>query len=61
MKPFTSITVVFLALLALLQLSRVVLGWEVLVNGIPVPLWASAIAAVVTGGLALMLWREASR
>lgn len=61
MKPFTSITVAFLGLLAGLQLTRVVLGWDVIVNGIGVPSWASAIAALVAGGLALMLWREHSR
>jgi len=58
MKPFASITVVFLALLALLQSTRVLLGWEVVVNGFAVPVWASASAAVIAGGLALMLWRE---
>lgn len=61
MKPFTSITVVFLGLLALLQLTRFLLGWEVVVNGVGVPVWASAIATVIAGGLALMLWRESSR
>lgn len=61
MKPFTFITVVFLGLLALLQLTRVLLGWVVEVNGVAVPVWASAIAAVIAGTLALMLWRESSR
>lgn len=61
MKPFTSITVVFLGLLALLQLTRLLLGWQVVVNGVAIPLWVSAIAAVIAGGLALVLWRESSR
>jgi hypothetical protein len=30
----------------------------VTINGFSVPLWASAVAAVVTGGLAFMLWRD---
>lgn len=60
MKRFTSITVVFLGLLALLQLARLMLGWEVVVNGVDIPVWASAIAAVIAAGLALMLWRESS-
>jgi hypothetical protein len=42
----------------LLQLLRVVLGWEVTVNGILIPLWASVIACVVAATLAFMLWRE---
>jgi len=58
MKPFTSLTVVFLALLAVLQLARVVLGWPVVVNAVAVPIWASAIAFIIAGGLALMLYRE---
>lgn len=58
MKPFTSLAIVVLALLALLQLTRVALGWTVVVNGFAVPVWASAVAAIVAGGLALMLYRE---
>lgn len=42
MKPFTSLAIVVLALLALLQLARVLLGWTVVVNGFAVPIWASA-------------------
>lgn len=61
MKPFTTITVVFLSLLALLQLGRVLLGWEVVVNGTSIPLWVSAIAALIAGSLALMLWKESHR
>ena len=61
MKPFTAITIVFLSLLALLQAIRFLQGWTVVVNGITVPLWASAIAAVIAAGLALMLWRESRR
>ena len=58
MKPFTTITVVLLALIAAVQLFRFILGWEVTVNGITIPIWASAIAFVVAAGLAVMLWRE---
>ena len=61
MKPFARFAVLFLALLALLQLARVVLGWPVLVAGTAVPLWASVVAAVVAGGIAVMLWRESRR
>ena len=58
MKPFTTVAVVVFSLVALLQLLRVVLGWEITVNGILIPLWASVIACVVAATLALMLWRE---
>ena len=58
MKPFTSLAIAVFALLALLQLARVLLGWTVVVNGFAVPIWASVIAAAIAGGLALMLYRE---
>ena len=58
MKPFTTVAVVVFALVALLQLLRVVLGWEITVNGILIPLWASVIACVIAATLAFMLWRE---
>ena len=61
MKPITTIAVVVFSLVALLQLVRVAWGWEVTVNGIFIPLWASIIACVVAGTLAFMLWRETRR
>jgi hypothetical protein len=61
MKPFTAIAVVVFSLVALLQLLRVVTGWDVTVNGVLIPLWFSVIACAVAGTLACMLWREARR
>ena len=58
MKPFTTVAVVVFALVALLQLLRVVLGWEITVNGVLIPLWASVVACVVAAILAFMLSRE---
>jgi hypothetical protein len=58
MKPFTAVAVFVFSLVALLQLLRVTLGWEVTVNGILIPIWASVIACVVAATLAFMLWRE---
>lgn len=60
-KPFTTIAVVVLSLIALLQLLRFVLGWTVVINGMTVPLWVSAIACVVAAVLAMMVGREARR
>ena len=57
-KPFTTIAIFLFALIALLQLLRFVLGWEVMVNGITVPVWLSGIAFVLLAGLAVMVWRE---
>ena len=58
MKPFTLLTVAFLTLIAVLQLVRFALGWPILIEGISIPVWASAIAAIVAGVLAAMLWKE---
>jgi hypothetical protein len=58
MKPFTVIAIVLFSLIAILQLVRFILGWEVSVNGVAIPIWASGIAFVVAGGVAVMLWRE---
>jgi hypothetical protein len=58
MKPFTTVAIVFFSLVSILQLVRLILGWEVLINGFAIPLWFSGIAFVVAAGLAVMLWRE---
>ena len=58
MKPFTLTAIVVLSLTAILQLTRFTLGWEILVNGIVIPVWVSGITFVISGGLAAMLWRE---
>jgi hypothetical protein len=58
MKPFTGVSIAVFSLVAILQLIRLILGWEVSVNGLAIPVWVSAIAFAVAGGLAFMLWRE---
>jgi len=61
MKPFTTIAVVFLALVALVQATRFLLGWEVTIHGFVIPVWLSGIAFLIAGGIAAMLWRESRR
>ena len=58
MKPFTAIAIAVFSLIAILQLIRVILGWEVVIDGVSIPVWVSGIAFIVSGGLAVMLWRE---
>ncbi|MBI2402744.1 MAG: hypothetical protein HYV20_08430 [Gemmatimonadetes bacterium] len=58
MKPFTIIAVGLFSLIALMQLLRFILRWEITVNGVIVPVWVSGIAFVIAAGLAVMLWRE---
>ena len=58
MKPFTRISVALLAVVAALQAVRFLAGWPVTIDGYVVPVWASAVFAVLVGLLAVMLWRE---
>lgn len=60
-KPFTVVAIGLLALIAVLQLLRFILGWEITVHGLSVPVWVSGIAFLVATGLALMVWREARK
>jgi hypothetical protein len=61
MKPFSSIAAVVFALVALVQLLRLVMGWSVIINGVPIPMWASVIACLAAALLAVAGWREARR
>ena len=57
-KPFTLVAVVVFSIVSLLQLTRLLLGWEITINGITIPLWASGVTFAVAAGLAAMVWRE---
>jgi hypothetical protein len=57
-KPFTHAAVTVFSIVALVQLLRLVMGWEVTIQGFAVPIWASGVAVVVAGGLAVTVWRE---
>jgi hypothetical protein len=61
MKPFTTIAVILLAFFAAMHVYRLIRGLEVVVGGHPVPVWASAVAAIVAAVLAFMVWRESRR
>lgn len=61
MKAIVRLATIFLALVALAHLLRLVMRVEVTAGGVTIPLWASALACVFTGGLAIMLWRESRR
>ena len=45
-------TLIILALVAIVHVLRVFLGWSVTVNGSDIPMWVSVIALVVAAGLA---------
>jgi hypothetical protein len=58
MKPFTTASVVVFSLVAVVQLLRVVFGWDVTINGILIPPWANVIACVIAATLAFKVRRE---
>ena len=59
MKPFTTAGSVVFGLVCLGHLARLCLGWDVMVNGLHIPLWLSFVGMIVAGVLSFMLWREA--
>jgi hypothetical protein len=61
MKPFTLVAALLLGFIALMQGIRFALAWPISVNGMDVPVWASAVACLVLGWIAIMLWREGRR
>jgi len=61
MKPFSAVASLVFAVVAFLQLMRFVLGWSIVIEGVTIPLWASAIAFVAAAVLSYQVWREARR
>ena len=61
MRPVSRFASLLLGFIAVAQLTRFLLGWTLTVNGVDVPTWASAIAALVLGATAALLWRESRR
>lgn len=57
-QPASLIAIAFLSLISLAQLVRFLLGLNVIVENIAVPVWLSFPAFLFTGGLAYWLWTE---
>jgi hypothetical protein len=58
MKPFATAALVIFALVAIVHLLRLLLGWSVTFNGTDIPMWVSVVALAIAAGLAFGLWRE---
>ncbi|HET7447964.1 MAG TPA: hypothetical protein VFJ49_08650 [Methyloceanibacter sp.] len=56
-KPFTSVTVVVLAVVAIAHALRLIFGLSVTLGGAEVPMWVSAVALVLAAALAIGTWR----
>jgi hypothetical protein len=52
MRTYILVSAIFFAILTAVQLIRFLLGWPVVVAGVSVPVWVSALAAIVVGSLA---------
>ncbi len=61
MKTGTLLVMIFLVVFAVLHLLRLLFGMTIVIGGTTVPLWASILAFLVAGTLAVMLWREGKR
>jgi hypothetical protein len=57
-KPFTTVTVIALALVAIGHALRLIFGLSVSLGGAEVPMWVSVVALVVAAALAVGTWRE---
>jgi len=58
MKPFTSAAAIVLLAVAVAHALRVFYGWQVTAADRVIPMWVSGVAAVVSGVLAVLVWRE---
>lgn len=58
MKPFTTLAIAVFTIVAVLHFVRILMGWEVVIEGAVVPMWVSYIGLLIAGGLAFLLWRE---
>ena len=61
MRRYVLVSGVFLSLLTAVQLLRIVMQWPVRVATVEVPVWTSAIAALIVGSLAIWAFRVAGR
>lgn len=57
MRRYTMVSGIFFTLLAIVQITRLVMQWPVRVATYDVPVWTSAIAALIAGSLAIWAFR----
>jgi hypothetical protein len=60
-RTFCTLAAAIFAVIALLQLIRIVMGWSVTLNGVDVPFWASWIAVALAGALSFAGFRAVMR
>jgi len=57
MRQYVLVSGLFFVLLACGQLLRLILRWQVTIGGMEIPLWASGVAALIVGSLAIWAFR----
>ncbi len=58
MKLFTTLAVVVFAIVTFLHVLRILMTWEVVIQGFVVPMWLSHLGLIIAGVLAFLVWRE---
>ncbi len=61
MKRYEMISGMFFTILSLVQLTRVLLGWPVQVDGVNISVWWSVLAFLIAGTFAFWAFRSATR
>jgi hypothetical protein len=61
MRRYEQVSGTIFAIVSLVQLTRIVLGWPVQIDLFTVPIWFSGIALIVSGGLSIWAFRSAER
>ena len=58
MKPFTKSASLLLGLIALIHLIRLITHWNVIINNLEIPVWASGFGCIIASVLSLGLWKR---
>jgi len=61
MRRYELVSGIIFTIIALVQLTRMVLGWPVQIDLFTVPIWFSGVAFLVSGGLAFWAFRLRGR
>jgi hypothetical protein len=59
MRRYELVSGIIFTIMAIVQLTRTVLGWPVQIDLFTVPVWFSGVAFLITGGMAIWAFRSA--
>jgi len=61
MRRYELVSGTIFAIVSLVQLTRILMGWPVQIDLFTVPIWFSGIAFIVAGGLSIWAFRSSGR